>query len=236
MIKYSLIIPCYNEEDNLSHLINECKPILSKPECEVILVNNGSTDKSIKVMNRYKKIHSNLKIIDLKINKGYGGGIIKGLSNASGEIIGWTHADNQTSPVDFLKAIPFFKKEKNSFVKGFRYGRSLSDYFFSYGMGLFESFLLKKWMIEINAQPTVFRRDFFEKWNNPPKDFSLDLYAYYMAILEKLKICRIKVFFGPRMYGNSKWNFGIKSKFKFIKRTVMFSYQLKKMFNENNNS
>ena len=163
-------------------------------------------------------------------------GIIKGLSNASGEIVGWTHADNQTSPVDFLKTIPFFKKEKNSFVKGFRYGRSLSDYFFSYGMGLFESFLLKKWMVEINAQPTVFRRDFFEKWNNPPKDFSLDLYAYYMAILEKLKIYRINVFFGPRLYGNSKWNFGIKSKFKFIKRTVMFSYKLKKMFYENNNT
>lgn len=236
MIKYSLVIPCYNEADNLKHLISDCQALLSRPECEVVLVNNGSTDKSIDIMNNFKKNHTNLKIIDLKINEGYGGGIIKGLSNSSGTIVGWTHADNQTNPSDFLKSIQFFEKDKNSFVKGYRYGRSFSDYFFSYSMGLFESLLLKKWMVEINAQPTVFRRSFFESWENPPKDFSLDLYAYYMAILHKMKIFRVRVFFGPRLYGHSKWNLGIKSKIKFIKRTIIFSYQLKKIFNGNHNT
>lgn len=229
-IKYSLIIPCYNEVDNLDTLIENCRPLLINEEIEIILVNNGSTDETIEKMRLLDLEYENLVIVDLKRNLGYGGGIISGLNVSRGEIIGWTHADNQTNPKDFLEALKLFNDESPILVKGYRYGRSITDYIFSYGMGLFETILLKKWLVEINAQPTVFTRSFYQSWMNPPSDFSLDLYAYYMAKIDKIPLKRIKVHFGPRLYGESKWNLGFKSKLRFIKRTIKFSFELKRKY------
>ena len=95
-------------------------------------------------------------------------------------------------------------------------------------MAIFESILLKKIMWDINGQPTLFRKEFFASWENPPEDFSLDLYSYYMAKLQKLKIKRIPVSFGKRFSGVSSWNTGLKSRIKFINRTVSYSFKVKK--------
>tara|TARA_B100000575_G_C22685701_1_gene416428 strand:+ start:56 stop:313 length:258 start_codon:yes stop_codon:yes gene_type:complete len=83
-------------------------------------------------------------------------------------------------------------------------------------------------MWDINAQPTIFSRQFFQNWKNPPNDFSLDLYAYYQAKRNKLKIIRFPVKFGERAFGISHWNFSLKSKWNFVKRTIIYSINLKK--------
>ena len=156
-------------------------------------------------------------------NQGYGHGIISGLDVATGDILSWTHADLQTDPKDILKGIEIFEKNKKDiFVKGRRIGRPLSDNIFTIGMSIFEIILLRKYMFDINAQPTMFSRSFYDKWDKPPRDFSLDLYAYYMACYNKIEIFRFPVVFGERKYGISHWNIDLKSKINFIKRTVKF--------------
>ena len=95
-------------------------------------------------------------------------------------------------------------------------------------MALFETIILRKFMWEINAQPTVFPREFYATWEGPPKDFSLDLFAYYKAKQAKLKERRIKVFFPDRKHGNSSWNKGLLSKFHLIIRTLKYSLKLKR--------
>ena len=234
-VKYSLIIPCYNEAENLPQLIANCKKVLSIDGYEIIFVNNGSKDNSSSVFLDLTKDYNNIKIVEIENNIGYGDGILKGLMLATGDIIGWTHADNQTHPSDFIKAVDLFTKYKNlDFVKGNRYGRSFLDRIFSLGMGIFDSILLRVNLFEINAQPTVFKKEFMSSWESPPIDFSLDLYVYFKATKLNLKIKRIKVFFGPRLFGTSKWNTGINQRVKFIKRTIEYSFQLKKQLNGNN--
>lgn len=100
-------------------------------------------------------------------------------------------------------------------------------------MGIFESFLFTSFLEEVNAQPTLFKRNFYEKWYYPPTDFSLDLYALVMAVKSGLGIKRIKVLFLPRIFGRSKWNDGFKSRVKFIKRTIKYSLELRRTLNEN---
>ena len=102
------------------------------------------------------------------------------------------------------------------------------DVVFTAGMSLFETLLLARPMWDINAQPTMFSRSFFEAWVTPPNDFSLDLYAYYQAHRSGHKVKRFPVRFGPRAQGVSHWNVNWASKRKFISRTVEFSLQLKK--------
>ena len=82
-------------------------------------------------------------------------------------------------------------------------------------------------MWDINAQPTIFSRDLYEFWKNPPLDFSLDLFAFYMAKTNRYNIKRFSVDFPERIYGTSKWNIDFKTKLKFIKRTLKFSMKLK---------
>ncbi len=135
----------------------------------------------------------------------------------------------QTDPQDALKGLELFDQHgPNLFVKGRRYGRPLSDVAFTVGMSVFETLLLGKQMWDINAQPTMFSRAFFETWSNPPHDFALDLYAYYQARQAGLPVYRYPVRFGERAHGVSHWNVNWAGKRKFIRRTVDFSLQLRK--------
>ncbi len=228
-MKFSLIIPCYNEAANLPLLLERCKALAAKPEVEVILVDNGSTDDTPLVLLNLLPSYSGCRTVRVEKNQGYGFGIISGLKAAKGEILGWTHADMQTDPQDTLRGLELFDRYGlDIFVKGRRYGRPLADVVFTLGMSAFETLLLRKLLWDINAQPTMFTRRFFETWVAAPDDFALDLYAYYQAQTQGLKVHRFPVRFGERAYGVSHWNVNWAAKWKFIRRTVDFSLQLKK--------
>ncbi len=111
------------------------------------------------------------------MNQGYGYGILFGLRAAQGELLAWTHADMQTDPKDVLHDLAIFEqhKIKNLYVKGQRVKRPLADVFFTISMSVFETLLLRTRLWDINAQPNMFSRAFFETWVNPPHDFSLEL-------------------------------------------------------------
>ena len=231
-INCSIIIPCYNEEKNLPVLLKRCEEVFFETEnLEIVLVDNGSTDNSSAVLDDLASKFSFITIVHVKANKGYGFGILAGLKVAKGEVLGWTHADMQTDLGDVLTGLNFFHETsevERLFVKGKRYGRPWPDVFFTFCMSIFETFLLKRLMWDINAQPTLFHRSFYLNWEDPPSDFSLDLYAYYKAKKEKLKIKRFSVLFDERLHGVSSWNIGLASKYKFIKRTLLYSFSLNK--------
>lgn len=227
-MKFSLVIPCYNESANLPLLLERCKGVAGA-DVEVILVDNGSSDDSPAVLERLLPAYPGCRSVRVEVNQGYGFGILSGLRAAKGEILGWTHADLQTDPQDALRGLALFAQHgTRSFVKGRRYGRPLADVAFTMGMSLFETVLLGKPLWDINAQPTMFTRQFFDTWTAPPHDFSLDLYAYYEARRQGLAVHRFPVHFGDRAHGVSHWNVNWAAKRKFIRRTVDFSLQLRK--------
>lgn len=228
-MRFSLVIPCYNEAANLPLLLERCKALAVTPYVEVVLVDNGSTDSTAEVLEKLLPKFPGCRSIRVDKNQGYGFGIVSGLKAAKGKILGWTHADMQTDPQDALLGLALFEKHgEDIFVKGRRYGRPFMDVVFTVGMSVFETFLLARPMWDINAQPTMFSRRFFESWTAPPDDFSLDLYAYYQAQSYGLKVHRFPVRFGERAHGVSHWNVNWAAKRKFIRRTVDFSLQLKK--------
>lgn len=229
-MKTSLVIPCYNEAKNIPLLLERCKLLVAAmPETEVILVDNGSTDESPHVLETLLPQYPGCRSVRVEKNQGYGFGILSGLRAATGDIIGWTHADLQTDPQDAIAGFRFFQQHgTQAFVKGRRYGRPLGDQFFTLGMSVFETLLLRMPLWDINAQPTLFPRSFFASWQSPPHDFSLDLYAYHAARRQKLKIHRFPVRFGERAHGISHWNVNWAAKRKFIHRTLTFSLQLRR--------
>lgn len=228
-MKLSIVVPCYNEEENIPLILERFNDVVKKEDIEVILVDNGSTDGSAEVISRLLPQYSFAKTVKVPVNQGYGYGILQGLKECAGEYIGWTHADMQTDPADVLKALDLIEQEKGLvFVKGNRKGRPLFDVFFTVGMSVFETCYLREKLYDINAQPNIFPKVFYQGWENPPHDFSLDLYALYMARKKGLKVVRFAVDFPKRVHGTSKWNTGLAAKWKFIKRTMDFSVKLKK--------
>lgn len=230
-MKLSIIIPCYNEEKNIRLILNKFEEVIKRDDVEVILVNNGSTDNSKNVFNEQVPSYPFARVVNVEVNQGYGFGIVSGLKEAKGEFVGYTHADMQTDPADVLKALEIIEKEnnpKNCYVKGDRKGRAIFDQFFTMGMSAFETVYLGKKLWDINAQPNIFHKSFFERLNNIPKDFSLDLYFLYTAQKQGLEVIRFDVVFPERIHGESSWNTGFSSKWKFIKRTLDFSFKLKK--------
>jgi hypothetical protein len=134
----------------------------------------------------------------------------------------------QTDPADVIKAFKLaMNAEQPVYVKGNRLNRPFFDQIFTSGMSFFETLYLGKRLYDINAQPNIFPRTFFNTWKNPPFDFALDLYAIYMAQAAGLKLVRFPVLFPQRIHGTSHWNTSFSAKWKFIKRTIDFSIKLK---------
>jgi len=236
MIFLTIVIPCFNESEGIEALVNKCTDFNAYKDIEIIFVNNGSTDNTLERLKTLIPTVTGSKLIHLDSNQGYGGGILRGLNEASGKYIGWTHADLQCNPLDCLIAYEKIVNSEKIFFKGKRFGRPLMDIFFTMGMGFLESLLFRLKLSDINAQPTIFDKNLFLKIKDKaPSDFSLDLYFYVFALKEGYDIIRSPVYFGKRYFGKSSWNNGISSRIKFIKRTLDFSFKLKKRINSDHN-
>jgi len=231
-MKLSIVVPCYNEAKNIPLLFDRFNCVIKRDDIEVIFVNNGSTDNSEIIFNELLPRYKFARVIKVEVNQGYGFGITSGLNEARGEFIGYTHADMQTDPADVLKALELLENQdhpESCYAKGKRKGRPIFDQIFTIGMSLFETLYLGKFLWDINAQPNIFHKSFYKKVKNGcPDDFSLDLYFLYCAQKYNLKIIRFDVNFPPRVHGQSSWNTGLAAKWKFIKRTLDFSFRLKK--------
>lgn len=227
---YSIIVPCYNEEGNIALLAESFKNVKNSiKDLEVILVNNGSKDNTKLEIEKVVKTYKWIKLVDIVENRGYGYGIYTGLKNSCGDWKGWIHADLQFSPDIFLKFIKKIEEEKRKDIlfKGLRKNRPILDSIFTIGMSIYESIYLKKFLWDINAQPTLLHNSLFLELKDPPLDFSFDLYVYYMAKKMNYNIFREKVIQKNREFGESSWNTGISSRINLIKRVINYSKKLK---------
>ena len=98
----SIIIPAYNEEKTIIQILEKIKNSSSNLfKYEVIVIDDGSTDQSRKLLENNKHLFD--KLLVNETNKGKGFSIKKGISNASGTHIIFQDADLEYDPADFKK-------------------------------------------------------------------------------------------------------------------------------------
>lgn len=108
----SVIIPAYNEEKRLPRTLEEIDKYLSRQpyDYEILVVNDGSKDKTAEIAENLKFKIKNLKLIDNKINQGKGAVVRQGILAAQGRYRLFTDADNSTSIDQLEKIWPEFEK------------------------------------------------------------------------------------------------------------------------------
>lgn len=119
----SIIIPAYNECNRIKStlLIVNDYITTNKLSAEIIVVSDGSTDKTNEIVEEYKKTIRNLQLMSYKINKGKGYAIKQGIEASRGEYILFTDADNST-PIEELKQLLHTLKQNHAnLVIGSRY-------------------------------------------------------------------------------------------------------------------
>ncbi len=96
----SIIIPIHNEEGNIATLLKELHSVLSKKECEIICIDDGSTDASKKTIETLKIHYPDVQLIAYSRRRGKGYALNKGIDQARGHIIIFMDADLQDDPAD----------------------------------------------------------------------------------------------------------------------------------------
>nr|CAH7767466.1 unnamed protein product [Callosobruchus chinensis] len=107
----SVIVPAYNEQDRLPPMLDECTKCLeersshSKFSYEVIIVSDGSTDKTVDVAHKYSKSFGSdkIRVLELETNRGKGGAVRLGISSARGALLLFADADGATKFSDLVK-------------------------------------------------------------------------------------------------------------------------------------
>ena len=227
----SIIIPSYNELNNLKYLIKKINQIsLKNPNIEIIVVDNGSTDGSKDYLENNKKLFPKIKFVRVKKNIGYGHGIKYGLKFVTGKIISWTHADLQFNINDIIR---FFYKNndlifiKNFVIKGKRKNRTFLDVFFTNGMSSIVNLIFKTKIKDINGQPKIFNRNLIKKiMKFGPNDFSLDLFLLLLASKNNLIIHEFPLKVKNRVNDKAKGGGSFFGKIKLSINTLKYIFIL----------
>ena len=127
----SIVIPVYNEEDNIRELISnlyKVLPGLGLTQWEIIIVDDSSSDTTLEILMELQPIYQGLKLISLRRNFGQTDALAAGIDNARFEVIITLDGDLQNDPAD----IPLFLEKINQgydVVSGWRKQRK--DHFFT---------------------------------------------------------------------------------------------------------
>lgn len=105
--KVSIVIPIYNEEESIPHLYKAIKDVMEKldREYEIILVDDGSKDKSFSILSEIQEKDKTVVVIGFRKNFGQTAAVAAGFNYAEGDVIITMDADLQNDPTDIPKLL-----------------------------------------------------------------------------------------------------------------------------------
>jgi len=141
-LKISLVVPEYNEEDNIIPLYKRVCEALKNYDFELILVDDGSKDRTFNIIEGIAKTDKRVIGIKLRKNSGQTAALSAGINQANGDIIVTSDGDLQNDPYDIPILINKIKVDGYDAVSGWRADRK--DPFFKRLNSKFANFLRRK--------------------------------------------------------------------------------------------
>lgn len=120
----SVVLPVFNERDNLGPLMSEIAAALAVRPHEIIAVDDGSTDDSLVVLGKLRERHPRLRVVALEAHAGQSAATMAGCDAARGEIVVTLDADGQNDPQDIPALLERLEATPGSVaVVGYRVAR-----------------------------------------------------------------------------------------------------------------
>lgn len=114
-MKLSMVVPCYNEEENVAVFAEQAREILQGIEYEVVFINDGSKDHTIQELKKIKdQQKDNIVIINFSRNFGKEAGLYAGLQHATGDYVVIIDADLQ-QPISVAREMVEFLEENEDY-------------------------------------------------------------------------------------------------------------------------
>ncbi|GAB6180754.1 hypothetical protein JCM14036_20730 [Desulfotomaculum defluvii] len=229
--KLSLVIPLYNEQENVERVVAELQQALEQEHInyELVLVDNGSTDNTGLLLTQLAKKSPTIKVVKVDQNQGYGWGIINGLRWACGDYLGFMGGDGQIDPTDVVKVYHSLLEGHYQLCKVKRYHRAdgLIRKYVSHIFNIIFVYTFKVNVGDINGSPKIMSRKCYEQLNLSAKDWFLDAEVVLKSQHLNYSIGEVPVMFHRRMGGSSSvristiWEF-FKNIFLYRKRGVCY--------------
>lgn len=222
----SVFFPFWNEEKNVERVVTTAIPVVREyaEKWEIIMVDDGSKDKTLEVMKKLEREHKNLKVVSHFPNRGYGAALREGFTHAKYDVVVFADGDGQ---FDFSELSKFVKEISDAdLVIGFRKKRRDKNLI----KRLLLMNMLKVWDLvlfnfhfkDIDCGFKMFKKDALEKIGPLRSDGAMittEILA--KATKRKLKIKQVGVEHYPREFGDQTG-----ANIPVIARAVLESFML----------
>lgn len=225
-LKLSVVLPVFNEEDNITELHNEIAAVLDTIEgqSEVIYVDDGSSDSTLEKLRDLYQNDTRVVVVEFRRNFGQTAAMAAGFEFARGQVVVAMDADRQNDPADIPKLLDKIE-EGYDLVSGWRYDRKDG-----YLLRLLPSRIANKlisWATDVKLHDygcslKAFRHDVV-------KQISLygEMHRFIPALASAVgvSIAEVKVNHRPRVAGESKY--GISRTFRVILDLITVKFLLR---------
>ena len=192
----SIIIPCYNEKLTVEKCVKRVLAIQDdKLSLEIIIVDDCSTDSSLKIAKEIAEKHPFIKIVSLDKNQGKGAALRTGFALATGDFVAVQDADLEYNPKDLKRLIAPLVEDKADVVFGSRF--LSSDYhrvlYFWHSLGNKFLTLLSNMLTDLNLTDMetcykVFKREIIQNI-----DFKENRFGFEPEIVAKVAQLRVRI-------------------------------------------
>jgi hypothetical protein len=225
---FSAVVTLYNEERNIEpltrNLILAFRRLFPEESFELVLVLNGPEDNTPAIAARLAEEFPEVTLVSLPKNRGYGGGLLAGLSVARGPVVGILDGDEQVASEDVALIFNRAVREPYDLVKARRTLREdgwqrlavtkIYNFLFALLFGRLSS--------DINGKPKVLKRSALDRLRLTAADWFIDAEIMIQASRLQLSVDEIPVAFRRRKSGSS--NVRLETLVEFLKNMWKYRY------------
>lgn len=203
--RMTIIVPIYNEEENIDRLCSTMRDYLLKSaaKSKVLFVDDGSKDKGFAGIKAFCDANQGFEYIKFRENRGLSSAIKAGIDYANTELVGYIDADLQTTPFDFDLLLE--NLGEHAMVAGYRGDRkdTLNKKIQSKIANFIRRSLIDDGIIDTGCPLKIIRADYAKR---VPFFDGMHRFLPALVLLQKGTITQVKVRHFERVAGKSKFN------------------------------
>ncbi len=209
-MKLSILIPAYNERPSIRKLLERLVEI-NLPDCEVVIVDDGSTDGTAEIVDQFISSHPHMRLFQQPINQGKTAAIARAIQESTGDVLIIQDADLEYDPAEIPEVIGPIMKGQADVVYGSRFmvkkaARVL--YFYHYlankFLTLLSNILTNRNMSDIETCYKAFRAEVIRPLVLTSRGFGLEIEITAMICKTVARTYEVPISYYGRTYEEGK--------------------------------